>query len=446
MLRVFFYSFSVLILIGGLVYLMMSRKRYATDEDTLAQGKKLFTKHCSSCHSLDENAMGPPVGGITNMLSEKALTDFIRNPAKVIGSGEERAVSLHARYKQTMPSFEWMQVKEVSSILSYIHYQTELHDIKGLSVNKDPAKIMLTGRLVNPVKKSELKIELEEIIQIPRIKDGPANLGIVTLRPYPSGDGTLVVSDQNGIIYRIHDGKAEIFLDIRKHIRDFQTGPGIATGLGSFDFHPDFLNNGLLYLTHAETFKGQPADYRVYDSIRAEVQWILSEWKMDNAKDSVFKGKYRELLRLHPPTYHHGAQDIGFIPGLDKKDPDYGLLYLGFGDGGSNNIRQPQWGHHLRSFLGTILRIDPAGNNSRNGKYGIPAGNPFVNETDPSTIKEIYAYGFRNPHRLAWDPANGNRMMVADIGESNIEELNIVEKACDYGWPSREGNYGIATK
>src|SRR5260221_55406 len=141
---------------------------------------------------------------------------------------------------------------------------------------------------------------------------------------------------------------------------------------------------------------------------------------MDNAKDSVFKGKYRELLRLHPPTYHHGAQDIGFIPGLDKKDPDYGLLYLGFGDGGSNNIRQPQWGHHLRSFLGTILRLDPAGNNSRNGKYGIPAGNPFVNETDPSTIKEIYAYGFRNPHRLAWDPANGNRMMVADIGEWQI--------------------------
>jgi glucose/arabinose dehydrogenase len=265
------------------------------------------------------------------------------------------------------------------------------------------------------------------------------------LRPHPSGDGTLFVSDQNGIIYRINDGNAEIFLDARTYIKDFQSGPGIATGVGSFDFHPDFLNNGLLYITHAEIFKGQHADYLISDSIKAEVQWILSEWKMDRVKDNVFKGTHRELLRLHAPTFGHGAQDIGFIPGLDKKDPNYGLLYFGFGDGGSNNIRRPEMGHRLKSFLGTILRIDPSGNNSRNGKYGIPADNPFVNETDPSAIKEIYAYGFRNPHRLAWDQTNGNRMMVTDIGESNIEEINIVEKGGDYGWPNREGNYGIAT-
>ena len=100
---------------------------------------------------------------------------------------------------------------------------------------------------------------------------------------------------------------------------------------------------------------------------------------------------------------------------------------------------------NLRSFLGTVMRIDPAGNNSKNGKYGIPADNPFVNETDPLAVKEIYAYGFRNPHRLTWDPTNNNRLMVTDIGEANIEELNIVEKGGDYGWPNREGNFGITT-
>ena len=91
------------------------------------------------------------------------------------------------------------------------------------------------------------------------------------------------------------------------------------------------------------------------------------------------------------------------------------------------------------------MRIDPAGNNSRNGKYGIPAGNPFAKETDPQIVKEIYAFGFRNPHRMTWDKANGNRMMATDIGESNIEEINIIENGGDYGWPNREGNYGIAT-
>ena len=91
------------------------------------------------------------------------------------------------------------------------------------------------------------------------------------------------------------------------------------------------------------------------------------------------------------------------------------------------------------------MRIDPAENNSKNGKYGIPADNPFVNETDPRAVREIYAYGFRNPHRLTWDPTNNNRLMVTDIGEANIEELNIVEKGGDYGWPNREGNFGITT-
>jgi len=91
------------------------------------------------------------------------------------------------------------------------------------------------------------------------------------------------------------------------------------------------------------------------------------------------------------------------------------------------------------------MRIDPAGHNSRNGKYGIPSGNPFIDEPDSLTVKEIYAYGFRNPHRMAWDKSNGNRMIATDIGESNLEELNIIEKGGDYGWPNREGNYGIAT-
>lgn len=443
--RYVLYTLLILVLAAGIVYLLMEKKPYADDDATLAKGEQLFTKHCVSCHGLEEDGFGPPLGGITKLLSEKSLFDFIKNPSRVIESGEERAAILHVRYKRVMPSFEWMLDTEISAILSYIHHQTELHHIKGFSITNDTSAAGLTGRLAAPVKNPGLKIELEEVVQIPRMKDTSPDLGVVTLRAHPSGNGTLFVSDQNGILYSIHRGKAEIFLDVRAYIKDFQSGPGIATGVGSFDFHPDFLNNGLLYITHAETFKGQRADYLISDSIKAEVQWVLSEWKMENVKDKVFKGSHRELLRLHAPTFAHGCQDIGFIPGLDKRDPDYGLLYIGFGDGGSNNIKRPELGHHLKSFLGTVLRIDPGGNNSRNGKYGIPTDNPFVTESDPSTVKEIYAYGFRNPHRFAWDSRNGNRFMVTDIGEANIEELNIVEKGGDYGWPSREGNYGITT-
>jgi hypothetical protein len=183
-----------------------------------------------------------------------------------------------------MPAFEWMQEKEISSILSYIYHESELHHIEATSVQEDSTHIGLTGRLVAPIKKSGLKIELQEVIQIPRIKDSSPDLGVVTLRAHPSGDGTVFVSDQNGFLYKVSNGKAEVFLDVRKYIKDFQSGPGIATGVGSFDFHPDFLNNGLIYITYAETFKGQKADYLISDSIKSEAQWIISEWKMDDVK------------------------------------------------------------------------------------------------------------------------------------------------------------------
>lgn len=446
MLRYVLYSALVLVLAAGVYYLVKGKKDYASDEATLEKGEKLFAKNCMSCHSLKNDGIGPPLGGITALLSQHVLSDFIRNPSKQIEAKQERALFLHARYKQTMPSFEWMKEEEINSILSYIHQQTQLHQLKALSINKSTANTGLTGQLVAPVKKSGLKIELEEVVQIPRIKDASLDLGIVTLRAHPSGDGTLFASDQNGVIYRVSNGKAEIFLDVRKEVKDFQAGPGIATGVGSFDFHPDFLNNGLVYITYAEKYKGQKPDYAATaDTLQSVVQWIVSEWKMDDVKGKLFKGTHRELLRLHAPNFAHGLQDISFIPGLNKKDPNYGLLYFGYGDGGSNNIRRPELGHNLKSFLGTIMRIDPAGHNSRNGKYGIPPGNPFANASDASTLKEIYAYGFRNPHRMAWDPTNANRMMATDIGEANIEELNIIEAGGDYGWPNREGNYGIAT-
>jgi glucose/arabinose dehydrogenase/mono/diheme cytochrome c family protein len=429
----------------GLVFVSILKVKYASDEKTLARGHTLFTKNCISCHSLEGDGIGPPLGGVTQVLSNKQLVNFIKNPDKVIESKNERAVHLKTRYKQTMPSFEWMQDDDIQSILSYIHQQSELHNLTGASASSDTRHHGLTGRLVAPVKKSNIKIELENVIQLPRIAGISPDLGIVTLRAHPAGNGTLLVSDQNGIIYTVQNNSAEIFLDIRRYVKDFQSGPGIATGLGSFDFHPDFLNNGHLYITHAETFKGQPADYVISDSLKSVVQWVISEWTMENAKGSTFKGTRRELLRLHAPNFAHGCQEIAFIPNLNKTDPNYGLLYIGYGDGGSNNIKHPELGHHLKSFLGTILRIDPAGTNSKNGNYGIPDDNPFVNETDPETIKEIYAYGFRNPHRMTWDSNHGNRMMVTDIGEANIEELNIINKGGDYGWPSREGIFGIAT-
>ncbi|TDB65283.1 PQQ-dependent sugar dehydrogenase [Arundinibacter roseus] len=411
-------------------------------------GKELFTTHCVSCHSLTDDGIGPRLGGITKLKSEQALLDFIKNPAKAIESGDLRAVSQFQKYKLMMPPFDYLDDASLRSIVAYIDKESTERNLTPLVVEtKDVAKNAAPERLIAPVQKSNLKIELEDFVTFPATSPTPPKTRIATMRSHPSANGSLFVSDQRGIIYRINQQQIHTFLDIRPLLENYTNVPGLGTGLGSFAFHPDFLENGLMYITHTEKFAGKPADYEFPDSIKVALQWVLSEWKMNSIQDTVFQGERRELLRINVPGSVHGTQDIGFTPNIPKNDPDYGMLYIGTGDGGSTIGKHPELTHTLRSLLGTIIRIDPRGNNSRNGNYGIPADNPFVNNSEPGVYKEIWAYGFRNPHRLAWHQHKGERILLsAEVGEVNVEEINHIVKGGDYGWNQREGSFGISTK
>jgi hypothetical protein len=78
---------------------------------------------------------------------------------------------------------------------------------------------------------------------------------------------------------------------------------------------------------------------------------------------------------------------------------------------------------------------------SPNGRYRIPSTgadpNPFVSAS--GARGEIYAYGLRNPHRMDWD-ASSKTFLVNDIGLHDWEEIDIVTKGANYGYPEREGN------
>jgi glucose/arabinose dehydrogenase len=112
---------------------------------------------------------------------------------------------------------------------------------------------------------------------------------------------------------------------------------------------------------------------------------------------------------------------------------------MGNADGGAGgdpmNLAQ-----NLGMAFGKILRIDPLGNNSANGKYGIPRSNPFANDNDPNTLGEIYAYGARNPQRFAWDSKTGT-MYMADIGQGIVEKVTKVTSGANLGWHVWEGSY-----
>jgi hypothetical protein len=91
-----------------------------------------------------------------------------------------------------------------------------------------------------------------------------------------------------------------------------------------------------------------------------------------------------------------------------------------------------------------ILRFDPrspkvTGGTKGLGDYTIPAANKFAADGDPKTLGEIYAYGFRNAHRLSWD--TDGTLFACDIGMDHIEEINIVRNGGNYGWMRREGHW-----
>jgi glucose/arabinose dehydrogenase len=93
--------------------------------------------------------------------------------------------------------------------------------------------------------------------------------------------------------------------------------------------------------------------------------------------------------------------------------------------------------------IGAILRFDPRSPSVSKGTkglgdYTIPPSNRFAADNDPKTLGEIYAYGFRNAHRLSWDLSDGT-LFANDIGMNHVEEVNIVRNGGNYGWMKREG-------
>jgi mono/diheme cytochrome c family protein len=417
------------------------------------QGKTLFGQHCSACHTLTQDAIGPPLGGITVLFTESELLERIRDPGKLITTGDARANALLLRYKTVMPPFAHLAPKDLESILAFI-------DAESASQNLTPLELTMTTspnavrRWSPPVQKTGLTVELEDVVQIPRLPGRTPYKGITLLRADPREAGALFIDELMGILYRVKERQVSVFLDLRGTFPGFLCDPGVASGLGSFALHPEFVHNGIFYTIHSETFRGSPTINAT--DIPANVpkwetpplEWVLSEWHLTDLKAVSFAGTHREVLRFVTPTTGHAAQEIAFPPVSDPHDPDYGKLYIGIGDGGSGNLKRPDMAGHARTFLGAILRIDPAGRNGTNGQYGIPADNPFAQSEDPTIRKEIWAYGFRNPHRLSWDFTHGRRMISVDIGEANVEEVNLIEKGGAYGWgaASIEGRTRIDVK
>lgn len=261
--------------------------------------------------------------------------------------------------------------------------------------------------------------------------------------PSPVHPGRLYVVDQDGILWAVNlaTGSKQVFLDLSALLVELGVG-----GPGTFDergflgvaFHPDYANNGLLYTYTSEPAQG-PVDFSTMPpGTTANHHSVIRQWRVPTPRDKasvVDPNSSRPLMKIAEPQFNHNAGAMNF--GRD------GMLYIALGDGGNADDQgvghSPQGnGQDTTNLLGDIIRIDPTGSNSANGRYGIPADNPFLGKA--GFLPEIYAYGFRNPFRFSFDKANG-RLWVADVGQNDIEEVNIVKKGRNYGWRIKEGSF-----
>ncbi len=407
----------------------------STDTAIIAKGKTSFTQNCSGCHGFRQNGIGPRLDGITQDATVDWIQHFIKDSKQMIESGDERALVMYKKYRTIMPSFTSMKDDEINGIISFIN----THKRK-VSKTIDGNSKFLIDPIPDSIKLSNLVVNLKLITVFPASSDsGKLPLTRITKLDHQPKTGSSFVLDLRGKLYKLQNDQPVVYMDMAKLIPKFINVPGLATGFGSFAFHPDFAKNGLLYTTHTEPAGTAKADFDYADSIKVTLQWVVMEWKTNKPDAFPFSGKGRELFRVNMVTGIHGVQEIVFNPLSKPGDKDYGQLYIGIGDGGSVEDGFAFLSHSLEKIWGTILRIDPAGRNSNNRQYGIPLDNPFAKDPNPKALKEIYAYGFRNPHRISW--THSGQMLAGNVGLTNVESLYIIEAGHDYGWPVREGGF-----
>lgn len=408
---------------------------FPTDSVSIALGKAAFMQDCSSCHNFRADGIGPQLGGLTAFASAEWIRNFIKDPKTIIESGDTLAVKHYNKFKTIMPSFAHYTEEKVNGILAFLNTNKKAPSTLGAD---DPNA--LRNPIPEPIPMSDLVVNLELVTQIPPSSEENPLTRIAKLSFQPNTD-KIFVMDLRGKLYYLNEGEPEVYMAMTKLKPNFIHQPGLGTGFGSFAFHPEFSKNGLLYTTHTEPPGSAKADFGYPDSIKVTLQWVLSEWKTNQPGGFPFVGESRELFRINMVTGIHGMQEITFNPLAKPGDADYGLLYIGIGDGGSAENGFPFLCNSPENIWGSVIRINPRGSNSLNGHYGIPATNPLSGSENENIRKEIYAYGFRNPHRIAW--SRKGEIFVSNIGHQNIESLYIISPGADCGWPVREGTFVI---
>jgi glucose/arabinose dehydrogenase len=277
-----------------------------------------------------------------------------------------------------------------------------------------------------------LCIAVPALAQLPPLRAQPFASGFsapIAFVQDPTDPARQFVVEQGGRIKVIYGGavRAALFLDLSASI-----AAGGERGLLGFALAPDYATSRrfFVYFTNPSgdiviaRFRRSAADAFVADaSTRFDLKW-------GSAAGQAFIP--------HPVNANHNGGCLLFGPD--------GYLYAGVGDGGSggdppNNAQNPA------QLLGKILRIDVNVADANAQGYAIPATNPFQTGNTLGAMREIWAFGLRNPWRFGFDdPARGGTgaLVIGDVGQGAWEEVDYEPAQSggrNYGWRNYEGTH-----
>jgi aldose sugar dehydrogenase len=208
------------------------------------------------------------------------------------------------------------------------------------------------------------------------------------------GDGKMLVTERKGEIL--------IFQDDKFTGEKIQGLPAVhavnQAGLLDIAAHPKYAENGWIYIAYAKNFEDTTA------------ATTIMRFKLEGNKAV----QQEDLITAGPPW--KGGRHFGSRIVFDNE----GYLYFSNGDKG--NI--PMNAQDLTNAHGKIHRVNDDGT--------IPSDNPFVDSV--GAVASIWSYGNRNPQGLYFDKAN-NILWEAEHGPKGGDELNIIQKGKNYGWP-----------
>lgn len=253
---------------------------------------------------------------------------------------------------------------------------------------------------VNSLQKRITQIPLAEINEVPEAAprlstlatdlEIPWALAFLPASPQGGPDRSILLTERPGRV-RIIDSQGVLSPNPVAVISDVKhQGEG---GLLGITIHPDFSSNNFVYLYYTYSNDSNNTLNRV-------VRFEFKNNKLENQKI---------IVDGIPGASNHNGGRIKFGP--DK------LLYITTGDS-----QQPSLSQNTNSLAGKILRVTDEGQ---------PApDNPFGNFT--------FSFGHRNPQGLTWDESN--KLWATEHGPSTLDELNIIERGNNYGWPAITGN------